>query len=117
MPRSLPRVTIEPVTKEVGGAGLASGAAFGPGTTWIKELSEDGAGARRAAGALSAGFGGGPLVAGAMAQWLPAPAVVPYVAHLVVVAVAALVFVLAAGVVTLLVAATASSNRRIGYYE
>ncbi len=70
-------------------AGVASGAAFGPGTTWIKELSEDGAGARRAAGALSAGFGGGPLVAGALAQWLPAPAVVPYVAHLVVVAMAA----------------------------
>jgi MFS family permease len=70
-------------------AGVASGAAFGPGTTWIKELSEDGAGARRAAGALSAGLGGGPLVAGALAQWLPAPAVVPYVAHLVVVAVAA----------------------------
>jgi hypothetical protein len=69
-------------------AGVASGAAFGPGSAWIKELSEDG-GARRAAGALSAGFGGGPLVAGVLAQWLPAPAVVPYLAHLVVVAIAA----------------------------
>ncbi|EWM17177.1 MFS transporter [Kutzneria sp. 744] len=69
-------------------AGVASGAAFGPGSAWIKELSPSG-GARRSAGALSAGFGGGPLVAGILAQWLPMPAVVPYLAHLVVVAVAA----------------------------
>ncbi|QRP47779.1 MFS transporter [Amycolatopsis sp. FDAARGOS 1241] len=68
-------------------AGVASGAAFGPGSAWIKELSTDagpGAGARRAAISLSAGFGSGPLVAGALAQWLPAPAVVPYVVHIVV---------------------------------
>lgn len=67
-------------------AGIASGAAFGPGSAWVKELSADagpGAGARRAAIALSAGFGGGPLVAGVFAQWLPAPAVLPYVAHVV----------------------------------
>ncbi|TDQ00865.1 MFS transporter [Labedaea rhizosphaerae] len=66
-------------------AGIASGAAFGPGTAWVKELSADagpGAGARRAAIALSAGFGGGPLVAGIFAQWLPAPAVLPYAAHI-----------------------------------
>jgi predicted MFS family arabinose efflux permease len=66
-------------------AGIASGAAFGPGSAWVKELSADaepGAGARRAAVALSAGFGGGPLVAGVFAQWLPAPAVLPYVAHI-----------------------------------
>ncbi|MFI5612652.1 MFS transporter [Amycolatopsis sp. NPDC051903] len=71
-------------------AGVASGAAFGPGSAWIKELSTDagpGAGARRAAISLSAGFGSGPLVAGALAQWLPAPAVVPYVAHIAVTAV------------------------------
>jgi predicted MFS family arabinose efflux permease len=68
-------------------AGIASGAAFGPGSAWVKELSADagpGAGARRATIALSAGFGGGPLVAGVFAQWLPAPAVLPYVAHIVV---------------------------------
>ncbi|MCW2831941.1 MAG: transporter [Aeromicrobium sp.] len=76
-------------------AGIASGAAFAPGTAWVKELSSDrpgGTGARRAALALSAGFGSGPLVAGAVAQWLPAPTVLPYVPHLllmtVVVAVA-----------------------------
>ncbi|MBC7632368.1 MAG: MFS transporter [Flavobacterium sp.] len=66
-------------------AGIASGAAFAPGTAWIKELSSDGpagTGARRAALALSAGFGSGPLVAGIFAQWLPAPAVLPYIPHL-----------------------------------
>ncbi|MGW2945199.1 MFS transporter [Streptomyces sp. NPDC001226] len=66
-------------------AGVASGAAFGPGTAWVKELSDGdspGAGARRAAMALSVGFGGGPLVAGALAQWLSAPEVVPYLVHI-----------------------------------
>lgn len=66
-------------------AGVASGAAFGPGTAWIKDLSADagpGAGARRAAVALSAGFGGGPLVAGVLAQWLTAPEALPYLVHL-----------------------------------
>jgi MFS family permease len=76
-------------------AGVASGAAFAPGSAWIKELSADrpaGTGARRAALALSAGFGSGPLVAGVVAQWLPAPTLLPYLPHLalmvVVVAVA-----------------------------
>lgn len=67
-------------------AGIASGAAFAPGTAWVKELSEHeppGTGARRATLALSAGFGAGPLVAGLAAEWLPAPTVVPYVPHLV----------------------------------
>nr|WP_264674582.1 MFS transporter [Nocardioides lijunqiniae] len=66
-------------------AGVASGAAFAPGTAWVKELSADGppgTGARRATLALSAGFGSGPLVAGVVAQWLPAPTVLPYVPHL-----------------------------------
>lgn len=70
-------------------AGVASGAAFAPGTAWIKELSADrpvGTGARRATLALSGGFGSGPLVAGVCAQWLPAPTVLPYVAHLVLMA-------------------------------
>ncbi|AXT84970.1 MFS transporter [Aeromicrobium sp. A1-2] len=67
-------------------AGIASGAAFAPGTAWVKELSGDGpagTGARRATWALSAGFGSGPLVAGVIAQWLPGPTVLPYVPHLV----------------------------------
>lgn len=66
-------------------AGVASGAAFAPGTAWIKELTTGpaGTGARRAAIALSAGFGTGPLVSGVVAQWAPAPTVLPYVPHLV----------------------------------
>ena len=74
-------------------AGVASGAAFAPGTAWVKELSADGpsgTGARRATLALSAGFGSGPLVAGVAAQWLPSPTVLPYVPHLVL-----MVFVIA----------------------
>lgn len=67
-------------------AGVAIGAAMGPGTAWLKELSADappGTGARRATIALSSGFALGPLVSGAIAEWLPAPQVLPYVVHLV----------------------------------
>lgn len=67
-------------------AGLAIGAAMGAGTAWLKELSADapvGTGARRATIALSSGFALGPLVAGAVAHWLPYPQVLPYVVHLV----------------------------------
>ena len=66
-------------------AGIASGMAFAAGGAWIKELSEadgPGAGARRAAVSLSAGFGCGGLFGGLIAQWLPAPEVVPYLAHI-----------------------------------
>jgi nitrate/nitrite transporter NarK len=69
-------------------AGVASGAAFGSGAVWIKELSATGHGPRRLTVAMSAGFGLGPLVAGVLAQWAPAPAVLPYVPHLALVAVA-----------------------------
>nr|CAJ20004.1 putative MFS permease [Streptantibioticus cattleyicolor] len=73
-------------------AGVASGTAFAPGSAWVKELSADapgGSGARRATVALSAGFGGGPLVAGAVAQWLPYPQVLPYLVHIAVMLVVA----------------------------
>jgi hypothetical protein len=65
--------------------GLGSGAAFTAGTAWVQDLAlasastSGGVGARRATIALSAGFGGGPLVASVLAQTLPAPLVVPYV--------------------------------------
>lgn len=71
-------------------AGVASGAAFAAGTAWVKELSlqEDASdaqsGARRAAISLSAGFGVGPLVAGLVAQFAPAPLVTAYVPHVLV---------------------------------
>jgi predicted MFS family arabinose efflux permease len=74
-------------------AGVASGAAFSSGAAWIKELSEGhrggvNPGPRRATVAMTLGFGLGPLVAGVLAQWAPAPTVVPYLPHLVLVAVA-----------------------------
>ena len=76
-------------------AGVCSGAAFAAGTAQIKELSTapydpgagEQAGARRAAIALSGGFGLGALVAGLVAQWAPDPLVVAYVPHLIVMAV------------------------------
>lgn len=65
--------------------GVVSGTAFSAGTAWVKELSagdSPGTGAKRAALALTAGFAVGPIVAGPLAQWAPAPAVLPYVLHI-----------------------------------
>lgn len=67
-------------------AGVASGAAFGPGAAWIRELSAaapPGAGARRAATAVSGGFGLSALAAGILGEFLPAPELTPYMPHLV----------------------------------
>lgn len=71
-------------------SGVASGAAFSAGTAWIKELSrgEPSPGPRRATVAMTAGFAGGPLVAGLLAQWAPAPTVLPYLPHLALTALA-----------------------------
>ncbi len=80
-------------------AGVSSGAMFSAGTAWLRELSAlDGeagrhAIARRAVVAMTAGFALGPLVAGVLAQWAPAPGVVPYLPH---VALAGLVVALVA---------------------
>jgi len=62
--------------------GLGSGAVFSAGTAWAQDLSAGeppGTGARRATVALSAGFGGGPLIAAICAQWLGRPLLAPYV--------------------------------------
>ena len=65
-------------------AGLCSGMVFGPATAWVQDLSPgDGRSARRAALALSAGFGLGPVAAALLAQWAGDPLVVPYLPHLV----------------------------------
>lgn len=64
-------------------AGLCSGMVFGPATAWVQDLSGgDALSARRAALALSAGFGLGPIVAALLAQWAGDPLVVPYLPHL-----------------------------------
>ena len=63
-------------------AGVSSGAAFGAGTAWLREVSRppwgtasDATTARRAVVAMTVGFAAGPLVAGLLAQWAPAPGV------------------------------------------
>jgi MFS family permease len=74
--------------------GIAAGAVMSPGAVWVLELSADaapGVGARRATIALSSGFGFGPLISGVLAQWAPAPTMLPYVVH-VIALVAALAF-------------------------
>jgi hypothetical protein len=67
-------------------AGVSSGLAFGTGAAWIRELAvaegKPGAGPRRSAVAMTAGFGGGPLVAGLIAQWAPRPELAAYLPHL-----------------------------------
>lgn len=68
-------------------SGVASGAAFSSGAAWIRELSaasaerEPSAGPRRVTVAIGTGFAAGPLSAGAMAEWAPAPHVLPYLPH------------------------------------
>jgi MFS family permease len=64
--------------------GVAMGSIMGPGSVWVQELSSPGLGPRRATLALSAGFGIGPLVSGVVAEFLPAPMVLPYVVHALV---------------------------------
>jgi MFS family permease len=82
-------------------AGLCSGMVFGPATAWVQDLSGGSAhSARRAALALSAGFGLGPVVAALLAQWAGDPLVVPYLPHLVL------------GVAALVVGLTAPDARR-----
>ena len=75
-------------------AGLSSGAVFSAGTAWLREASrldgavaDDHATARRAAIAMTAGFGLGPLVAGLLAEWAPDARVVPYLPHIALMAV------------------------------
>ena len=71
-------------------AGLCSGVVFGSATAWVQELSHGaGQSARRAALALTAGFGLGPVTAAVLAQWAPDPLVLPYLPHLVIGVVAA----------------------------
>lgn len=68
-------------------AGLSSGVVFGAASAWVADLSAGdapGAGARRAALSLTAGFGLGPLVAGLVAEVSAHPLTVPYLPHLAI---------------------------------
>jgi predicted MFS family arabinose efflux permease len=77
--------------------GVSVAVAMVAGTAWIEELSqepyESGAatsGARRASLALTAGFGIGAGISGALAQWAPAPTVLPYVVQIALLLTAAI---------------------------
>ena len=66
--------------------GLGAGGVMSAGAVWVIELSRDapaGAGPRRATIAMSSGFGLGPLITGVLAQYAPAPIVLPYAVHVV----------------------------------
>ncbi|WP_128890240.1 MFS transporter [Corynebacterium pelargi] len=72
--------------------GVAVGLMLAAGASWLKELTAatggtTALGARRATVATSAGFGLGPAVSGAVAEWLPAPLYTPLIAHLVLIVV------------------------------
>jgi hypothetical protein len=69
--------------------GLASGAAFSVGSAWLQDIVGAGhaqVAARRASLALNAGFCLGPLTAGLLAEYGPAPLTLPFVVHAVLVA-------------------------------
>jgi MFS family permease len=74
-------------------AGVSSGVVFGCATAWLRETSvapigtaQPAAAARRAAVAMTVGFGLGPLVAGLLGQWVAADRVVPYLPHIALIA-------------------------------
>ena len=71
--------------------GAVSGVAFVVITAWMQELSEPAQrqwSARLTGMIMYAGFGLGPLTAGILGQWGPAPLVTPYLVHLILLIVA-----------------------------
>lgn len=72
--------------------GASVGLVLAAGASWLKDVTPaaaDGAAARRATVAISAGFGVGPLVSGPVAEWLPGPDTLSLLIHLVMVLVLA----------------------------
>jgi MFS family permease len=64
--------------------GAVSGVVFSVGTAWLAELIREPArSARLTTAALGGGWALGPLSAGLLAQWAPAPTVLPYLVHVV----------------------------------
>ena len=64
--------------------GVVSGVVFSVGSAWVGELSSasgGGAGGRRAAFAMTAGFSLGPFASGLLGQYVVAPTVLPYLVH------------------------------------
>lgn len=62
--------------------GAVSGVVFSIGTAWLGELvGHPGRSARLATAALGGGWAIGPLMSGLLAEWGPAPTVLPYLVH------------------------------------
>jgi MFS family permease len=62
--------------------GAVSGVVFSVGTAWLGELiGEPARSARWTTAALGGGWAAGPLVSGLLAQFAPAPTVLPYLVH------------------------------------
>lgn len=62
--------------------GAVSGVVFSVGTAWLAELiGEPARAARLTTAALGGGWAIGPLTSGLLAQWGPAPTVLPYLLH------------------------------------
>ncbi|MGY1712694.1 MFS transporter [Geodermatophilus sp. SYSU D00758] len=71
--------------------GVVSGVVFSVGSAWVGELSlsaGEGAGGRRAAVAMTAGFSLGPLTSGLLGEFGPAATVLPYLLHAALVGIA-----------------------------
>ncbi|MFJ8622605.1 MFS transporter [Kitasatospora sp. NPDC093550] len=71
-------------------SGLSAGLFTGTGTAYVLELAAPGQRARAGFVATAANMGGlgcGPLLAGVLAEYAPAPLVLPFVVHLVLLAV------------------------------
>ena len=102
-------------------AGISSGLAFGTGAAWIRELSSiqahHQAGARRATIAMTIGFGGGPLVAGLMAQHVSRPELWPYLPQIALSVLALFAVKRARGDASGTVAPMASTERRADHDE
>lgn len=71
--------------------GLTAGAVFTVGTVWLRELA-GAEHAQRAAmiasGVMAAGFASGPLVTGALVEWVPFPKIVPMLLPAILIAIA-----------------------------
>ncbi|MFB7581974.1 MFS transporter [Streptomyces hydrogenans] len=75
-------------------SGLSAGLFTGAATAYVMELAPPGGTARATLVATAANMGGlgcGPLLAGLLAEYAPAPLLLPFAVHLALVAVAALV--------------------------
>ncbi|WP_197508724.1 MFS transporter [Mycobacterium sp. 1081908.1] len=102
-------------------AGISSGLAFGTGAAWIRELSSTEArhqaGARRATIAMTIGFGGGPLVAGLVAQHVSRPELWPYLPQIALTVLALFAVNRAHGDASGALAPALSTDRRVDRAE